>query len=67
MDILTAGRQQGEIWPFWFFGDPVAKCGWIVIKIGMHARLSTIFDICSVFLKISIFVALAHDFPCWPQ
>ena len=47
---------------FWFLADPVAKFGAIVIKIAWYAQDITIFDICSVFLKILIFVALMSDF-----
>ena len=40
----------------------MAKCGWIGKKIGRHPQYTIIFDICSVFLKILIFVALTRDF-----
>ena len=60
--ILTAGRLVVENGLFWFFGAPVAKYGWIVKKIGRHPQHTIIFDICSVFLKILIFVALTRDF-----
>ena len=46
---------------FWFLGHPVAKFGWIGKKIGRHPQYTIIFDICSVFLKILIFVALTRD------
>ena len=47
---------------FLFFGAPVAKYDWIIKKIGRHPQQTIIFDICSVFLKILIFVALTRDF-----
>ena len=60
--ILTAGRLVVENGLFWFFGAPVAKYDWIIKKIGRHPQNTIIFDICSVFLKILIFVALTRDF-----
>ena len=42
-------------------GHPAAKCGWIGKKIGRHPQYTIIFDICSVFLKILIFVELTRD------
>ena len=62
VSILTARRLIVENGLFWFFGAPVAKYGWIVKKIGRHPQHTIIFDICSVFLKILIFVAVMRDF-----
>ena len=49
-------------WPFLVFGAPVAKYGWIIKKIGTHPQQTIIYDICFVFIKILIFVALMRDF-----
>ena len=57
-----AGRLIVENGLFWFFGASVAKYGWIIKKIGRHSQQTIILDICSVFLKILIFVALTRDF-----